>query len=252
MTKEALIAENAELRIQIEADVIAYNSAITEGDAEQTSRLDKSISDAVTTFNSNAQSIKFADYKETDDPMMAAVNDPFYTVLRIKDTHDPDDKLAPPVREVSEAERIINLLKLDKSCHGIGHDANWKHIAQKLNFALTAQKCKDLNVDPKSVNDSYAMTAIAREYDLGKNPASNTNLLKSLNAVIQAMIGAEFKATSHDVNYLKTIYAKKSNRAALTVSCANHQKFVSYMLEIAHRIVKDKGYAVEFKAKKQG
>lgn len=44
------------------------------------------------------------------------------------------------------------------------------HIAQKMNFLLTAQKAKDLGLDPQKVNDSYAMSEIARQFDMGKNP----------------------------------------------------------------------------------
>lgn len=87
---------------------------------------------------------------------------------------------------------------------------------------------------------------------MGKNPASKTNLLKSLQVVITAMLGGDYKPTSHDVNYLLSIYSKKS-RKALTVTCANHRYFVNYLAEICHRIVTPgAAYDVEFKAKKEG
>ena len=89
-----------------------------------------------------------------------------------------------------------------------------------MNFLLTAQKAVDLGIDPKAVNDSYAMSEIAREFDMGKNPTSKTNLLKTLQTVITAMLGEQYKATSHDVNFLMSVYSKK-NRKALTVTCAN-------------------------------
>lgn len=138
-----------------------------------------------------------------------------------------------------------------KYCGGIGHDKNWMHIAQKMNFLLTAQKAKDLGLDPQKVNDSYAMSEIARQFDMGKNPTSKTNLLRTLQMVVTAMLGDDYKATSHDVNFLLSVYSKK-NRKALVVSCANHRNFRSYIAEVCHRIVTDKAYELEYKTKREG
>ena len=115
---------------------------------------------------------------------------------------------------------------------------------------LTAQKAQDLGLDPKVVNDSFAMSNIAREIDLGKSPTSKTNILKTLQSIITAMLGEGYKATSHDVNFLMSTYSKK-NRKALTVTTANHKTLRGLLAEICHRIVTDKQYAVDYKAVKQ-
>ena len=85
------------------------------------------------------------------------------------------------------------------------------------------------------------MSEIAREFDMGKNPVSKTNLLKTLQTVITAMLGEQYKATSHDVNFLMSVYSKK-NRKALTVTCSNHRYFRNYLAEVCHRIVTGKSY----------
>ena len=74
-------------------------------------------------------------------------------------------------------------------------------------------------------------------------------MLRTLQTIVTSMLGEGYKATSHDVNYLLSVYTKK-NRKALTVSCANHKNFTSYIAEICHRIVLGKHYDVEYKAKK--
>ena len=119
-----------------------------------------------------------------------------------------------------------------------------------MNFLLTAQKAIDLGLNPKDVNDSYAMSEIAAQYDMGKNPTSKTNMLRTLTTVVQAMLGEEYKPVSHDVNFLLSVYSRK-NRRALTVSCANHRSFRNYIAEICHRIVTGKSYALDYKVKKQ-
>ena len=93
------------------------------------------------------------------------------------------------------------------------------------------------------------MSEIAQKYNLGKNPASKTNLLKTLTSIVQAMIGDEYKAVSHDVNFLLSVYSRKS-RKALTVTCANHKYMRGYVMEICHRIVTGATYDIDFKMKK--
>ena len=172
-----------------------------------------------------------------------------FITIATKDEKKGDDMI--PVRSPVEKEKQIDLEKLHKYCGKIGSDENWSHVAQKLNMLLTAQKAVDLGLDPKKINDSYAMSEIARSFEMGKTPTSKTNILKTMQMVIDAMIGEAYKVTSHDVNYVMSVYSKK-NRAALTVTCANHKFFRNYMAEVCHRIVTGKKYEVDFKAKKEG
>ena len=114
---------------------------------------------------------------------------------------------------------------------------------------MTCQVAKELGIDPKDINDSYYMSDLAKSIDMGKNPTSKTNLLKTLTTVIQAMIGEEYKPLSHDVNFLLLVYGKKS-RKALTVTCANHKYLRGYCMEICHRLVMGKVYDVDYKKMK--
>ena len=93
------------------------------------------------------------------------------------------------------------------------------------------------------------MSEIAKQIDMGKTPTSKTNILKTLQTIITAMLGDEVKATSHDVNYLMSVYSRK-NRKALTVTCANHKYFRGYLAEICNHIVTGNPYDVDFKKAK--
>lgn len=194
----------------------------------------------------------FALLKATDSPMIEAVKQLTFSTIRIVDKKVGEDKQKTPVSSIEDAEKPIDLLKLHKYVggDGIGKNKNWAYMVEKLNFLMTAQKAVDLGVKPKEVNESYAMSDISKQIDLGKTPTSKTNILKTLQAVVTAMIGEEYKATSHDVNFLMSVYSRK-NRKALTVTCANHKYMRQYMAEICHRIVLGKSYALEYrKAKK--
>ena len=249
MTREENMVRLAELRSEAEEFVKAYNEAVQNGKFEDAAKADAAITERVNEYTATVRNMCFEDCKATEDPMLTAVTMLMFMTIGVKDEKSGDDKV--PVRSIVDKEKPIDLLKLHKFCDSIGANKDWAHIAQKMNFLLTAQKCIDLGIDPKAVNDSYSMTEIAREFDMGKTPTSKTNMLKTLQIVITAMLGEGYKATSHDVNFLLSVYSKK-NRAALTVTCANHRYFRNYLAEVCHRIVTGKSYAVDFKAKKDG
>ena len=250
MTKEEKVVQLTTIRAKAEAKAKEYNDAYQAGKFEEANKANEEVKNLVNEYTGIVRDMCFEDCKNSDDAMLTAVRTLTYQTIKAK--ANTVEGVNVPVLQIEDAERVIDLLRLKKFCGGkLGADENWEHIIQKMNFTLTAQKCKDLGIDPKRVNDSYSMSEIARQYDLGKNPASNTNLLKTLNLVVSAMLGEGYKATSHDVNYLTSIYSKKS-RKALTVACANHRYLTAYICEICHRIVTGASYDVLFKAKKEG
>jgi len=183
--------------------------------------------------------------------MLTAVTRLSFVTIGVKDEQKGEDAI--PVRIVVDKERQIDLYKLYKHCgdKGIGADPKWLYMAEKLNMLLTVQKAQALGVkNLQEINDSYAISSIAREIDLGKTPTSKTNILKTLQVVITAMLGDGYKVTSHDVNFLMEAYAKK-NRKALTITMANHKAMRGLLAEICHSIVTAKAYAADVKLVKQ-
>ena len=245
MTRAEREVKLQELRTTVEGKVKSYNEAMHDNKFDDAAKFDAEITETVNEYTGIARDICFEDCVATGNPMMAAITALSFMTIAVKDNEVGDEKI--PVREVIEKERQIDLYKLHKYVDGgIGENKDWIYMIEKFNFLMTAQKAKDLGIDPTAINDSYAMSEIAKQYDLGKNPASKTNLLKTLTAIVQAMIGEEYKPVSHDVNFLLSVYSRKS-RKALTVSCANHKYLRGYIAEICHRIVTGKSYEVDYK-----
>lgn len=238
------------IRTEVEGLVSSYNEAYQAGKFEEAMKLSKAIEEKVNEYTSVVRDDCFEACKNSADPMLTAVTMLSFVTIGVKDEQKGDDAI--PVRIVVDKERQIDLFKLHKYCgeKGIGADPKWLYMAEQLNMLLTAQKAQDLGLDPKVVNDSFAMSNIAREIDLGKSPTSKTNILKTLQSIITAMLGEGHKATSHDVQFLMSTYSKK-NRKALTVTTANHKTLRGLLAEICHRIVTGKQYAVDYKAVKQ-
>lgn len=242
---ENTIAKKAELRKKAEELTQSYNEAIQNGDFTNAQKLNSEIEQAVNEHTSIAREECFTRIRATNDPMLNAVKELSFMTIRAKDTKAGDEKI--PVRIIEDVEKPIDLLKLHKSTEGgIGKNKDWALMIEKLNFLMTAQKAVDLGLNPKDLNNSYAMSDIAKQINLGKTPTSKTNILKTVQAIVTAMIGEEYKAVSHDVNFLLSVYSRK-NRKALTVTCANHKYMRQYMMEICHRIVMGKTYELDYK-----
>lgn len=234
-----------EIKASVEEKVKAYNEAMQDAKFDEASKLDTEMTEEVNEYTAIVRDMCFEDCAASDDPMIAAVTALSFMTIGTKDNKKGDEKI--PVREVIEREKQIDLYKLHKFVNGgIGQNKDWVQMIEKFNLLMTCQKAKDLGIDPTAINDSYAMSEIAKGYDLGKNPASKTNLLKTLTLIVQAMVGEEYKPVSHDVNFLLSVYSRKS-RKALTVSCANHKYMRNYIMEICHRIVTGKVYEVDYR-----
>lgn len=251
MTNAERATKKAELRELVEAQVKNYNDAIQNGKYDEAMKADEAITQAVNEYTSIAREECFEECMAAENPMLEAVIRLTFATIGVKDSKKGDEKI--PVRELIDKDRAIDLLKLHKAVDGgIGYEKDWAHKAEKLNFLLTAQKAVDLGVKPeklKEIHDSYAMSDIAKQIEMGKTPTSKTNLLKTLQVIITAMLGEEVKATSHDVNYLMSVYSRK-NRKALTVTCANHKYFRGYLAEICNHIVTGNDYEVDYKKAK--
>ena len=246
MTREEMVTKLAELETSANEKVKLYNEAYQDGRLKDSADINTDLDKIIDEYAGIARSLTYWDCKEAEDPMRFAVEKLTYEIISTKD--EKREGVSVLVRTIVKKDKAIDLRNLHEFLNGIGKDTKWIWMVEKLNCLLTAQKAVDLGINPKEVNDSFAMADIAKEIDLGKTPTSRTNLLRTLNMVVTAMIGKEFKATSHDVAYLMTVYAKK-NRKALTVTCANHKALTGIMAEICHRIILDKTYAVDYKKK---
>lgn len=234
---------------EVESLVKTYNEAVQEKNMEVAVKADKDMTEKVNEYTSIARSITFDVCKAAPNPMLKAVELLFFESIRVKD-NPVTDECPVPVRVIEPKAVQIDLIKLHAHCDGIGADKNWLNMAKKLNLLLTVQKAIDLGINPKTINDSYAIADIANQIDLGKTPTSKTNMLKTLQLIITVMLGEGYKATSHDVNFLMSVYSRKTKKA-LTVTVANDKRLVGYLAEICHKIVTNKGYSVDGYQKKK-
>lgn len=206
-------------------------------------KFESNLEEVIAYYGSISKAACYAAIRKTEDPMKSAILQFSYPTIKVKETRDKDTKIV--VRSIEDAEKPIDLGDLYKRCEGnLGADRNWIYSAEKLNYHLTLRAAERVNATVKS--DSFYMNKLSREIDLGKNPCSNTQLLKTLNLVIAQMIGEEFKGNSHDVNYLIDVYANDNKKSKTGITAANHKTLRNYLKKICYRILTGgTGYDVE-------
>lgn len=199
----------------------------------------------------------------SDAPMRTAIIKHSFSVKRHKLITEGEKDAAHKVCKIVEVDRPIDLLAFDEyyATKNDGKSASvnpkWAHMVTKLTMLLTADVAKSLGINPKTINDSYAMSEIARAIDLGKTPTSNTKMLETVQSILDAIIYEEnekthknsYRVSSHDIAYLREIFSKKG-KAELSVACSKPSMMRMIMADIAYRIVGDKLYSVEYKMKK--
>ena len=236
-----------EIRAEVTEYVDKYNDLVMSGKAKakDLAELEEKIKKGVSDYTSVKENDVFLECKATENPMLEAVKRLTFQTIAVKDEKSEDGD-GVVLKNIDTRDRDIDLKKLHTKCGSIGANPSWIYILEKFNCLLTMKAADDLGLDPKEVNDSYAMDKLAREVEMGKNPTSNNNIVKTLQMVVSAMIGEEYKATSHDVKYIEKVYTRKS-REALKVTCGNHKQLRGILAQVCHKLVLGKSYAIDYK-----
>ena len=204
--------------------------------------IDADLETAINYFTATSKATCYAAAKASGDAMKYAITTFFFPIIKLKETKDKDTGIV--IRSIVDAERPIDIGDLHKKVGGIGADKNWLYRAQKLNFHLTIRAAQRVGATVNS--DAFTMHEVARAMDMGKNPCSNTQMLKTLQSVVDMMLGEGYKATSHDVNYLVDCYSNDNKKSKTSITAANHRTLIGYLKKVCYRILTNgTGYGVE-------
>ena len=209
--------------------------------------LESELDEVINTYTGISKAKCYAAAKASGDAMKYAIKEFFFPVIKVKETKDKDTDTV--IRSIIEAERPIDLGDMHKKLGGIGADTNWIYRAEKFNYHLTIRAAERVGAKVKS--DAFAMNEVSRAIEMGKNPCSNTQMLKTLQSIVDMMLGtkedgSQYKAVSHDVNYLVDCYSNDNKKSKTSITAANHKTLRHYLKKVCYRILTDgKGYDCE-------
>lgn len=258
-TEKKALRNIADIRADIEKSVNAYNALINDENtkAADIEKLDNETSELEKEYTRAAFHAVALELLDDDAPMLAAAKALNFETLKHKDKEDENGIKS---RELVTAERPLDFVALEsffvERGKKFGADSTWAYKVAAFNRLLCMRTAQSIGADVKTVAEKFATPTQARDINLGKTPTSNTQLLKQLQMIIDSMLYVEgekgniYKANSHDVGYLLSLYAKKGH-GVLSVAAARPKYLEKLIAEILHRIVTEKSYNIEFKEKKE-
>lgn len=256
---------NTELKLEAEKELIAtsyaYTAALRDKDETKIFALEAVCEKAMKQYNENAL-IEFCDYCfEYDDegklvglPLVNALKKLRYQTMRYRVANDKETGLPTCTTYYVDADIPLayferyacDVKKLDSA--GVNHE--WIYLIEKFTQLMSVYICTEIGADMKRLNDSYYIRDVARKLELGETPTSKTQIQKLLQKVSEAMIGTEFKTTSHDASYLMHTLVNKDKRSVNTVVFPTSKTVSGLIGDILHRVIIDGEYKMKFREKK--
>lgn len=249
--------------------VKSWNEASVKDDAKTMNALSKDIENLVGEYTKIAKDACFEGIYEkvsykADEVFLEAVKELDFESVNTNKRKIPKTEIE--VMRIITTTVDIDPLELQEYIEtNIGKDNQWKYVIQRFNFLLTVRVATDLGMSTAEINkihDSYSMHKITKAIDIGETPHSNTQMVKTMQEVINACIGGDaYKVTSHDVHYLLYTYCKRDKKNRRHVKPAQDSALRILFMNVMNNLVlftdkkdadgkKVSGYGVTYKQNK--
>lgn len=243
---------------QLDEAINAYNTAILEKNYEAKETAEASCEKAKTDYNTYARMDFYTMCFAETDPLLAAVKQHQYQGIRFVDEKPKDSKIVHRKKVYTEIFVKLDAFKkygIENEGVEVGADPKWGLYVERFNQLMTFYAAQELKIDPKTIADSYHISKLAQEVEMGKTPTSKTQIQKQLQQIVTAMIGTgteelKYNVTSHDAAFVMMTFAKIS-KTALTVSAKNPSQMYATLAQVCHRIVLNKNYKIDYYGKKK-
>ncbi|MEF9983725.1 MAG: hypothetical protein RR710_04200 [Oscillospiraceae bacterium] len=247
----------SELRIDADTAKKELNEAILSDSFTMVGTKKDAMDKAVKAYNDLAIVMDFATLRAKIEPMKSAIEQLSIAIIESKANKQKDSDIITYTLE--PATKQIDLVAFDEFCQrekmDIAHDKMWAHMVDKMCLLVTYKIMKDVGSDTKKLEDTYYITDIAKQIDLGKTPTSNTQILKQLQSIVDAIIYEtendhnSYKVTTHDANYVVATMTKRGGSGK--VVAPRPATMHTLIMDVLHRIITNSDYKVEYMTKKQ-
>lgn len=243
-----IISDNRE---NIVKKIGEYNAALKENDLAKAAYAEQELKEAEAAY-AEAKCIEvFGELAKSENPVKAAVAMHSYLVV----SHRPlrEDGVVTGFEIVEDKVRQIDLVKFCEFCK---LPTMWKYAVEKFNQLLamrTATELKMTKAQIKKICNSFYMSDLARQVEMGGTPDSNTAICKQLQQVIDGIMFEDngkgknvHRVNNHDVAYLLMCYTKRGKKT-LSVAVAKNAYIHRLVLDVMHRVVTGKAYDLEYR-----
>ncbi len=252
--KKTITKTSAELRIEAAELTRQLNTAILEDSYTAAKTAEDALKDVISDHNTQAMREDFAVLRSRKSPMLEAIEKLEVDTIALDRKEDKETGIV--TYDLKPSKAYIDLLSFEEFCGGgIAHNPAWKHKIEKYNYLCALRVAKEIGDDVKTVAKRYAITPEAMGIDMGKTPTSNTQMLKGLQDIMDAVIYEDadgknkYRVTSHDVAWLVNTLTK-AGKTAQGLAYANTKTTRGLITRIMNRIVLDGSYTLEYTTKR--
>lgn len=223
----------------------------------------KELTDLVEKYNWHSEAAKICQIAAAEDPMLEAVKILEYTRVSVQEKTQNFGGGVQHCKAYKTTQKRLDLTKLATYCKqhevAFGKSPDWFHTIEKLCCVLTLAHARELGVPTEQIakiDDSFIMSKVARDVQLAAedpsnpNPLSKSQIAKNLGLILAQMVGDAYHADTRDSAFLKMCFAGQG-RASLSAKTANSKRLCDIILQVAHRSVFDKSYAIQAAVKKE-
>jgi hypothetical protein len=245
----------AELKAEAAVILSVYNRILNDPqDGDNFAETDQNLAKALEAYNKRSKEITFTTLKASANPMLAAVKQLTFGVLGKKPQKGNFGRVTYVLND--EKTEQIRLSEFDDFCGGAAADSSW--VLKLKEFCLLAayKNCLDLSEKGSTVKKRLEQTysiqscikTILANVD-GGSPISNTQLVKRLQALADAILGSDVtKVDSRDRVYVEKLMNKRGG-CGVVVSPSDKTLEVLIM-DVLHLNVENKGIVVTYSMKK--
>lgn len=246
----------SEIRIEADEKKKVLNDAIIADSFSEVGKAKEGLEKLIKEYNALAIKMDFKTLCSKSDPMKEAIEQLNIATINLKPNEDKDSGIITYTME--PASKQIDLVAFDDFCKNdnktIAPNRFWMYKVEKFALLATYRVMGELGLPTKKLEETYYISDIAKQIDMGKTPTSNNAMLKQLQAIVDSIIYEAdgdkniYKATSHDVAYLVAVMSKRSKSGMIVTprSTTMHQ----LIMDVLHRIVSNGDYKVEYRTKK--
>ena len=241
-----------DIRKDIESNIKLYNAALKENNFTKMTAAETALKKSEQDYIEQKQNEIFSECKKTGNPVLEAAK--IYKFNYVSHKVERIDGRITGFSLVEDKTRQLDLVKLCKYCE-ISH--LWEYKVEKMNSLLCMRAAKELGMsdsEVKQIDGLFYMQEYARKEEMGAVPTSNSQLVKLLQLVLDAILFEEgdkagmnkWRCNAHDIAYLLMCYTKRGKQE-LTVTVAKNNVVIGLVMDVLHRIVTNSVYGIDYR-----
>lgn len=243
MSEVTIVRDLKEIRKEIDKSVADYNAALAKNDKALMDAAEVAVKKSVKDYAIRMRNNVFAELRAAADPIMAAILKYEYPVLKEKVLKEDGIETEMTIVTVNKKVDLV------KFCQFCKLPTAWKYQVEKLTLRLAVRQAAKLEYSKaqmQSLIDGWFLSKIEKEKEDGKNPMSNNQCVKSLQAIIDALLpDGGFKAGNTDIEFLLPAFVDVDKVDRHTLTAKKPGNMHDLVLNVLNKIVTGGSYKIK-------